>query len=68
MDQELERAALLALLRRGERTWPELTDQVEAVGSARTVLEDVLDASGQGALFDAAPPVDLEAVAADITA
>ncbi|MCG7525451.1 DNA-processing protein DprA [Streptomyces sp. OfavH-34-F] len=68
MDQELERAALVALLRRGERAWSELTDQVETVGSARTVLEDALDASGQGALFDTAPPVDLEAIVAEISA
>ncbi|WP_232107816.1 MULTISPECIES: hypothetical protein [Streptomyces] len=39
MDQELERAALVALLRRGDRSWPDLTDQVETVGSARDVLE-----------------------------
>lgn len=68
MDQDLERAALVALLRRGDRPWSELTDQVEAVGSARDVLEDALDAAGQEALFDTAPPVDLEAVAAGIAA
>ena len=68
MDQELERAALVALLRRGDRSWPELTDQVETVGSAREVLESALDASGQGALFDTEPAVDLEAVAAEIAA
>ncbi|MDW4908008.1 DNA-processing protein DprA [Streptomyces sp. ADMS] len=68
MDQELERAALVALLRRGDRSWSELTDQVETVGSAREVLESALDASGQGALFDTGPAVDLEAVAAEIAA
>jgi DNA processing protein len=68
MDQELERAALVALLRRGDRSWSELTDQVETVGSAREVLESALDASGQGALFDTEPAVDLEAVAAEIAA
>ncbi|MFD5258461.1 MULTISPECIES: DNA-processing protein DprA [Streptomyces] len=68
MDHELERAALVALLRRGDRTWSQLTDQVEAVGSARDVLDDVIDASGQGALFDTQPAVDLEAVAAEIAA
>lgn len=68
MDQELERAALVALLRRGDRSWSEVTDQVETVGSAREVLESALDASGQGALFDTGPAVDLEAVAAEITA
>ncbi|MFD5266555.1 DNA-processing protein DprA [Streptomyces sp. NPDC058335] len=66
MDHELERAALVALLRRGDRTWSQLTDQVEAVGSARDVLNDALDVSGQGALFDTGPAVDLDAVAAEI--
>ncbi len=68
MDQELERAALVALLRRGDRSWSELTDQVEVVGSARAVLEDALDATGQGALFDTRPPADLDAVVAEIAA
>lgn len=68
MDQELERAALVALLRRGDRPWPELTDQIETVGSARDVLENALDASGQGALFDTEPATDLESVAAEIAA
>ncbi|CCK28834.1 nucleotide-binding protein [Streptomyces davaonensis JCM 4913] len=68
MDQELERAALVALLRRGDRSWPELTDQVETVGSARDVLESALDASGQGALFATEPAVDLESIAAEIAA
>ncbi|WP_225101543.1 DNA-processing protein DprA [Streptomyces sp. CoH27] len=68
MDQERERAALVALLRRGERPWSELTDQVEAVGSAREVLECSLDPSGQGALFDAGPSVDLDSVTAEIAA
>ncbi|WP_328915490.1 MULTISPECIES: DNA-processing protein DprA [unclassified Streptomyces] len=68
MDQELEQAALVALLRRGDRSWSELTDQVEAVGSARGVLENALDAAGQGMLFDTASEVDLEAVVAEIAA
>ncbi|MEW1612097.1 MULTISPECIES: DNA-processing protein DprA [unclassified Streptomyces] len=68
MDQELERAALVALLRRGDRSWSEITDQVEAVGSARTVLEDVLDTTGQGSLFDTQPPADLDAGIAEIAA
>ncbi|TXS36977.1 DNA-processing protein DprA [Streptomyces sp. OR43] len=68
MDQELERAALVALLRRGGRSWSEITDQVEVVGSARTVLEDVLDTTGQGSLFDTQPPADLEAGVAEIAA
>lgn len=66
MDQELERAALVALLRRGDRPWPELTDRIEAVGSAREVLENALDASGQGALFNPEPPVDLEPLVKEI--
>ncbi|MGW6455599.1 DNA-processing protein DprA [Streptomyces sp. NPDC055078] len=66
MDQELERAALIALLRRGDRSWTELTDQIETVGSARTVLDDALDVSGQGALFDTAPAADLETLVAEI--
>jgi DNA processing protein len=68
MDQELERAALVALLRRGDRPWPDLTDQIEIVGSALEVLENALDASGQGALFDTGPPADLDEVAAEIAA
>ncbi|WP_033310099.1 DNA-processing protein DprA [Streptomyces iakyrus] len=68
MDHELERAALVALLRRGDRPWPELTDQIESVGSARDVLEHAVDASGQSALFDTGPAVDLDSVAAEISA
>lgn len=68
MDQELERAALVALLRRGDRSWSELTDQIETVGSACDVLEHALDASGQGALFNTEPATDLKAVAAEIAA
>lgn len=62
MDQELERAALVAHLRRGDRPWPELTCQLKAAGSARNVLENALDASGRGVLFDTASAVDLDAV------
>ncbi|MGX2996097.1 DNA-processing protein DprA [Streptomyces sp. JNUCC 64] len=68
MDQELEQAAVIALLRRGTRSWSDLTDQIETVGSAREVLESALDASGQAALFTAEPPVDLEAVVTEIAA
>ncbi|MGW3634014.1 DNA-processing protein DprA [Streptomyces sp. NPDC005122] len=68
MDHVLERAALVALLRRGDRAWPELTDQIETVGSAREVLGNALDAAGQGALFDTEPAADLDAVAAEIAA
>lgn len=68
MDQDLERAALVALMRRGDRSWPDLTDQIESVGSAREVLDSALDASGQGALFDTGPEVDLEGVAGEIAA
>lgn len=66
MNLRLERAALVALLRRGNRSWPELTDQVELLGSARAVLDRQIDASGQGALFDTAPAMDLESVATEI--
>ncbi|MGW5215410.1 DNA-processing protein DprA [Streptomyces sp. NPDC004051] len=66
MDQELERAALVALLRRDDRSWSELTDQIESVGSAREVLESLLDVSGQGALFDTGPAADLDGIAAEI--
>ncbi|MGW5658214.1 DNA-processing protein DprA [Streptomyces humi] len=68
MDQELERAAVVALLRRGDRSWSELTDRIETVGSARDVLEESLDGAGQTALFDPGPAVDLDGVAAEIAA
>ncbi|MEU7466966.1 DNA-processing protein DprA [Streptomyces sp. NPDC044984] len=68
MDRELERAALVALLRRDDRPWSEITDQIEAVGSAHEILENALDGSGQGALFDTGPSVDLDGVAAEIAA
>ena len=68
MDRELERAALVALLRRGDRPWPDITDQVETVGSAREILETSLDRSGQGALFDTGPSVDLKGIADEIAA
>ncbi|MGW2492182.1 DNA-processing protein DprA [Streptomyces sp. NPDC001606] len=68
MDQDLERAALVALLRRGDRSWSEVTDHVEAVGSAREVLENALDLSGQGKLFDTGPSVDLDSVVSEIAA
>ncbi|MFG2777976.1 hypothetical protein ACGFY7_08955 [Streptomyces prunicolor] len=51
--------ALGGIARPGDRPWPELTDQIETVGSARDVLEDALDASGQDALFDTEPASDL---------
>ncbi|MFD8813872.1 DNA-processing protein DprA [Streptomyces sp. NPDC059627] len=68
MDQELERAAVVALLRLGDRSWPELTDQIETVGSARDVLEESLDASGQAALFDPGPAEDLDGIADEVAA
>ncbi|WP_432058700.1 DNA-processing protein DprA [Streptomyces sp. bgisy022] len=68
MDRPEERAALVALLRRGDRSWSDLTDQIEAVGSAYDVLENALDASGQGALFDPEPSADLSGIAAEIAA
>ncbi|MFJ8432070.1 DNA-processing protein DprA [Kitasatospora sp. NPDC094019] len=66
MNPKVERAALVALLRRGDRSWPELTDQVETVGSAYEVLTAALDASGQGALFDTRPADDLDAITEEI--
>ncbi|MFI6587644.1 DNA-processing protein DprA [Embleya sp. NPDC050493] len=65
MDHELERAALVALLRQTDRSWSEITDRVETVGSAREVLERP---EGQGALFATEPVVDLESIVAEITA
>lgn len=59
---------LVALLRRGDRSWPDLTDQIETVGSAREVLDSALVISGQAALFDTGSAVDLEGVAAEIAA
>ncbi|MFD8909870.1 hypothetical protein [Streptomyces sp. NPDC059575] len=42
--------------------------QIERVGSAHEVLENSLDGSGQGALFDTGPSTDLDGVAAEIAA
>lgn len=63
-----EQAALVALLRRGDLPWPEVTDRVEGAGSALRVLEAVAggDAHGQTSLFDPVPPVDLDSVAKEI--
>lgn len=49
-------------------THGDMAMEIETVGSARDVLENALDASGQGALFDTEPATDLESVAAEIAA
>jgi DNA processing protein len=58
-----ERAAMVALLRRGRRPWVEYAELVEARDSAVAVLEDELEREaapgGQTSLLDAAPePAD----------
>jgi len=59
MDQLTEQAALLALLRDRKAGWSLVADEVEACGSAVTVLErGLLGASGQAELFDT--PIDAE--------
>lgn len=68
MDRELERGALVALPRLGDRPWSDLADQIETVRRARAVPENALDASQQGALFDTEPAVDLKGVATAIAA
>ena len=49
VEARRERAALVALLRQRGRRWSEVTDEVEAAGSARAVL---LAGTAQGQLFD----------------
>lgn len=53
MADRSESAALLVLLRTGERPWQQYTELVEAAGSARAVLEDEAggDEGGQGSLL-----------------
>lgn len=51
-----ETAALVALLRRPGTRWLEMTDEVEAAGSAIAVLEQVESAPEQGSLFAADRP------------
>ncbi|GAA4979192.1 hypothetical protein GCM10023205_54570 [Yinghuangia aomiensis] len=65
MDQDLERAALVALLRQADGPWSEVTDRIENAGSAREVLERP---DGQGALFATEPAVDLDEIVAEICA
>jgi DNA processing protein len=52
-----ERAALIVLLRTGERPWQQYAELVEEAGSARAVLEGEAwgGAAGQGSLFRTAP-------------
>lgn len=66
MDRRTETAALVALLRRGDAPWPEIADRVEQAGSALAVLEARTSRPGQGTLFSASPPCDLEQVASEI--
>lgn len=48
-----ERAAVVALVRRGSGSWPEIADRIAAEGSALRLLEDGVDGEdGQGTLFD----------------
>ncbi|MGW2400928.1 DNA-processing protein DprA [Kitasatospora sp. NPDC001664] len=68
MDPRLEQAALVALLRRGDRPWPQLTDQLEATGSALELLTSGADLHGQGELFSLSPAADLDSVLEEITA
>ena len=48
-----EKAALVALVRRGDGSWPEIADRVEQAGSALAVLEQAQAPGGQQALFPA---------------
>jgi DNA processing protein len=64
-----ENAALVALLRIGNRPWQSYAQLVEEAGSARDVLDSELSAVGsQPSLFGTDAGPDLGAVAADIAA
>jgi DNA processing protein len=69
---DLEKAALIALLRRGDRLWHHYADLVESVGSAVAVLrgEAPADQPELLELFDpaAVEEPDLEAIVAEISA
>jgi DNA processing protein len=68
MSDRIEAAALLALLRAGQRPWAEYADLVEEAGSAVAVLERE-DTGEPATLFDAEPESPpLEAVASEIGA
>jgi len=61
-------AALIALLRRGDRLWHHYSDVVEAAGSASAVLSgEIQDEEKALTLFDEKqPPPDLEAIEEEI--
>lgn len=59
MDREMERAALLALLRENRQRWSAVVDEVYAVGSALTLLRDAIG-SGQGDLLAPDPESQIE--------
>lgn len=63
-EEEHERAALIALLRRGDRSWAAVADLVEAAGSALTVLSEPVP--GQGRLFGDDPAAELRAAGAEV--
>jgi DNA processing protein len=64
-----ENAALVALLRIGNRPWQVYAQLVEEAGSARDVLDSELAVAGsQPSLFETDAGLDLGAVAADIAA
>jgi DNA processing protein len=57
MDGMIEAAALVALLRRGDRPWSAMADEVEAAGSAVEVLR--ARRPGQGELFESDTDAEL---------
>lgn len=68
MPDRTEAAALIALLRSGERPWAEYADLVEEAGSALSVLERG-NASEPATLFGAEPtPAPLDEIAREIDA
>lgn len=48
-EPAIERAAVVALLRRGDRSWPQLAEDIVETGSAVTILREP---DGQARLFD----------------
>jgi DNA processing protein len=67
MPDRTEAAALIALLRAGERPWAECAGLVEEAGSAVAVLEDERTAEPP-TLFGEEPATGLEEIAAEIDA
>lgn len=64
-----ERAAVVALVRRGGGSWPEIADRIAAKGSAAALLRDGLDEAGQGTLFEIHDnSAELDAAAKDVQA